>query len=67
MSRIVEAGDLSARHLGHAIAVAGISGRLTRISAVLVGASRQITIALERDGYSTAITVSINAAVEVQS
>ncbi len=67
MNNLIEAGDLSARHLGHAIAVAGISGRLAQMGAVLVGADRQITVALERDGRVRTLTVPTTAAVEVQS
>ena len=67
MSNAIEAGDLSARHLGHAIAVADVSGRLAQVNAILVGADRQITIALELDGRRRTLTVPTTAEVEVQS
>ena len=67
MSNAIEAGDLSARHLGHAITVAGVAGRLAQLGAILVGADRQITIALELDGRVRTLTVPTTAEVEVQS
>ena len=63
----VTARQLSADHLGRVVAVMGVSGRLAYMGAVLVGADRQITVALERDGRVRTLTVPTTAAVEVQS
>ena len=63
----VTARQLSADHLGRVVAVMGVSGRLAQMGAILVGADRQITIALELDGRRRTLTVPTTAEVEVQS
>ena len=69
MSEYIEAGDLSARHLGRRVMLPHwpeTEGRLVGVHLMLIGADRVVRIYLEEDGRQHTFAMSAPTLVEVQ-
>ena len=71
MTRVIEAGDLSARHLGNTITINDAArrlaeGRLVGVHSMLVAADRVVRIYLEEDGRMHEVVTGVFTLLEVQ-